>query len=356
MLAYRNLLEPPHLVGAFVTHPPRGFRTCTIGAPGAEAVGFLIDFDLTTTLEPRLRRALERAPIPGGFREMLRPKTLFGGTTVTEYFPSPRSADPDAIVAAALERMRSESAAFVILKDIPRDSPLLSAEENEAAADLREACRRAGFVIVAGQALAYVPVDSTSEDVYLAGLSRARRKDLRRKLRDRSSLEIEELATGDRAFDDEAFVEDLVHLYRNVYEQSLIHFDELTSPFLKEVFRARGGTVFVYRQHGELIGYNLCFVHRDRLVDKYVGFAYPQARAANLYFVSWFHNLEWARRRRLTAYVAGWTDPEVKRSLGARFTFTDHAVYPRHKVLRALLRTTRRWFESDANVIGATER
>jgi predicted N-acyltransferase len=275
---------------------------------------------------------------------------------VTEYFPSPRSAEPDAIVAGALERMRSERAAFVILKDIPRDSPLLSKEENEAAADLRHACRRAGFVIVAGQALAYVPVDPTSEDAYLAGLSRARRKDLRRKLRGRSSLDIEEHATGDRVFDDEAFVEELIRLYRNVYDQSLIHFDELTSPFLKEVFRTRGGTLFVYRQHGKLIGHNLCFVHRDRLVDKYVGFAYPQARAANLYFVSWFHNLEWARRRRLTTYVAGWTDPEVKRSLGARFTFTDHAVFPRHKVLRGLLRTTRRWFESDANLVAATER
>jgi len=45
--------------------------------------------------------------------------------------------------------------------------------------------------------------------------------------------------------------------------------------------------------------------------------------------------------------VAGWTDPEVKSFLGARMTFTRHAVYARNSLLRALLRRLGGHFESD---------
>jgi uncharacterized protein len=84
------------------------------------------------------------------------------------------------------------------------------------------------------------------------------------------------------------------------------------------------------------------------LLDKYVGFAYPQAREFNLYFVSWFHNLEYALERGLKCYVAGWTDPEIKRHLGARFTFTHHAVYIRNPWLRRLLSHFKHHFEADS--------
>jgi hypothetical protein len=83
------------------------------------------------------------------------------------------------------------------------------------------------------------------------------------------------------------------------------------------------------------------------LIDKYVGFRYPEAREANLYFVSWFHNLAFARELGLRYYVAGWTDPEIKAHLGARFTFTCHAVYVRNGILRAGLRRLAGYFERD---------
>jgi hypothetical protein len=84
------------------------------------------------------------------------------------------------------------------------------------------------------------------------------------------------------------------------------------------------------------------------LIDKYIGFDYPAAHEHDLYAVSWFHNLEHALARRYRYYVAGWTDAEIKRRLGARFTPTLHAVRVRNPLLRALLRLSKRWFESDA--------
>jgi hypothetical protein len=109
-----------------------------------------------------------------------------------------------------------------------------------------------------------------------------------------------------------------------------------------------GGVVFAYKVDGALIGYNLCFVHNGMLLDKYVGFSYPAAREHNLYFVSWLHNLRYALERNLSHYVAGWTDPEIKRHLGASFTFTRHAVYIRNPLLRHALRPFKRFFESDS--------
>jgi hypothetical protein len=59
------------------------------------------------------------------------------------------------------------------------------------------------------------------------------------------------------------------------------------------------------------------------------------------------HNLDFACRHGLACYIAGWTDPEIKSYLGARFTFTRHAVRPRSRVLRFVLRKLSRHFESD---------
>jgi len=66
----------------------------------------------------------------------------------------------------------------------------------------------------------------------------------------------------------------------------------------------------------------------------------------NLYVVSWMENLAYAHRHGLSHYVAGWTDSEIKRQLGARFCTTRHAVYVRNPLLRALLRRLAHRFES----------
>jgi predicted N-acyltransferase len=88
-------------------------------------------------------------------------------------------------------------------------------------------------------------------------------------------------------------------------------------------------------------------------VDKYIGLVYPEARNFNLYFVSWFQNLEYALKRGLKTYIAGWTDPKVKASLGAKFTMTRHAVYVRNWLLRSLISRFKHVFESDTKVLSA---
>lgn len=342
---FRNLLEPANLVRHFLEHPPERFeaRCLASGTPT-----FVARFDLLTTADDALRRKVSALPLYRTWGRLLQPRTGFVGTTVSEYALFPCDADAIALVSE-WQAAYAQRQAFLIVKDIPQDSPLLDQASNALARAIAMACEAAGFVLLEGQALAWVPIDFDSVDEYLARLSAARRKDIRRKLRSRSELAIEEIALGDERFGDAALRADFYAMYLEVYRQSEIHFDLLTPAFFDAVLQDEGlgGVVFTYRHEGRLIGWNLCFVVGESLVDKYVGFSYPAAREQNLYFVSWMHNLDYARRNDLACYIAGWTDPQIKAYLGARFTFTRHAVRPRSRVLRALLRKVAGRFESD---------
>jgi len=343
--ALHNMLEPAGLVDHFLAAPPQDFLTFELegGVPA-----FSAEFDLFTTLDPAARKKADALPLARWWRPWLRPLTGFVGTTVSEYVLLPRSMPPDAFVHRLLDDIVPRFP-LLIIKDIPTDPVLVGDEAYAYSRRLADVCRENGFLLVEGQALAYVPIDFASIEDFLARLSRSRRKGIRRKLKSVSDLEIEAIPTGDVVFNSEEVLAAFYALYLNVYRQSEIHFDLLSADFFRALLQDPNdqGVVFVYRVGGETIGYNICFVENDTLADKYVGFAYPQAREHNLYTVSWFHNLEYALTRGLRYYVAGWTDPEIKRYLGASFTLTQHAVYVRNPVLKAILRPFKRLFETD---------
>ena len=344
-MPFISQLEPDALLAHFMAQPPLGFAV-QLSPQGMPT--FAAPFDLLTTADDALRRRVTRLPLYRWWGRLLRWRTRFAGTTVSEYAPLPSAVTPTAL-AQGLKAAYGRECRLLIVKDIAQDSPLLTEADNAHASAFAGACAAAGYVLLEGQALAWVPIDFGSDDEYLARLSSGRRKNIRRKLRSRAELEIETLRTGDPRFASAATLAEFYALFDNVYAQSEIHFDRLSAAFFQALLQDAdsGGVVFVYRHAGQMIGWNLCYEYGGKLVDKYVGFAYPQARQHNLYFVSWMHNLDYARQRGLSHYVAGWTDPEVKSFLGARMTFTRHAVYARNPLLRVLLRRLGGHFESD---------
>lgn len=352
---FANSLEPPELVERFKRNPPVGFAVHDISLDGQPAApAFKALYNVLTTLddeENRFVKALRSSRLIG---KLCSVPTLFVGTTVSEYATYPHLADFHPLIQRILHVARIERSDLIILKDIPSESPLLSSHANAAAGRLIETCKSAGFTIVEGQALAYVPIDFATMDEYLTTkLSSSRRKEFRKKLKSRAQVKVELVRTGDSIFRDEQFCDELYRLYLNVYGQSKYHFDQLTRAFFTEVFQdaAANGVVFLYRRQddGRLIAWNLCYEYGGYLVDKYVGFEYPDVRQLNIYFISWFENLEYAISRGLSHYIAGWTDPEVKTSLGAKFTFTRHAVYAQNWILRMILNNLQHLFEPDAN-------
>lgn len=339
-----NQLEPDGLLAAFAACPPDGFVHDPV-VPNVPA--FIARFDLLTTTPAALRRRVRSLPGYARWRALLEPRTYFVGTTVSEYAIFDEATDPTRLVDAVLRKSRRYR--MTVIRDLPSNSPLVDARENAYADRVAKAASDAGFSILEGQALAYVPIDFASVDAFIERLSRGGRRNVRRKLRVRATLDVERIPTGDARFTEAAFRARLYDLYLNVYRQSETHFDRLSAAFFDAVLTsaADAGVVFLYRRGGVPIGFNLCYVRDGLLVDKYLGLDYSHARDANLYCVSWFENLAYAREQGLHTYVAGWTDPEVKASLGARFTFTRHAVYIRNPILRVLLRSISTSFEAD---------
>jgi hypothetical protein len=339
------LIEPAGLVDSFLRHPPQGFTT------GLTALGmptFVAPFDLLTTANARLAAGVRKLPLFRHWCGLLTWRARFVGCTVTEYAPLAARVSAAAIAQGLLDQYGREHR-ILIVKDLAVDSPLLDASANAQSRLLASALENAGFVLLEGMSLAWLPMDFHSLDAHIARQSSRRRADLRRKLKTRVSIEIEVLPTGADWFTDDAVIAMLYRLYGNVYAQSEVHFDLLQEGFFRELLRDRGsgGVLFVYRHAGQLIGWKLCYENGGMLLDKFVGFAYPQAREHNLYFISWFHCLEYALERGLSHFVAGWTDATVKRYLGARTTRTQHAVYMRNPLLRSGLRRLAKYFETE---------
>lgn len=344
-----NALEPESLAEAFHKYPPENFVSLKVDHDDTKLSAFFARFNLLTTLDDDQLWIADRLS-KLGLSQLTCLNTLFSGTTVTEYSVLPNSKNHKALIQAYVDEAVKQKAQLLIVKDLPLDSPLLSNEENQASKRILDLCSLdKRFLVLDGQALAFVPIDFENIDAYLAKQSKLRRKDLRKKLKKRNELEIKEERTGPY-FEQTQLLEEMYSLYLNVFEQSKYHFDKLSFGFFKEILTSKnGGVVFLYYRDAKLIGYNICFVHNNNLIDKYVGFSYPEARDYNLYFISWFVNLEYALKHNLQNYVAGWTDPEVKAYLGASFTLTKHAVFIRNTLLRKLLTPLKRFFENDSN-------
>ena len=344
-MPFLNQLEPESLVGQFMANPPMDF-TAQLSAEGMPT--FTANFDVLTTVDASVRRRVQARPLYRFWSRLLQLRTCFVGATVSEYVWLPAQVEPHHL-ARRLCSSAGRDCSLLVVKDIPCASPLLDASANAYSAAFTAACRREGFVLLEGQALAWVPIDFASADEYLARLSPGRRRDIRRKLRSREALDIQLVPTGSSIFLDQATIDRFYALYLQVHAQSEVHFDLLSADFFAGVFRdpASGGAMFVYEAQGRMIGWNLCFEYDGMLVDKYIGLDYAASRQHNLYVVSWMENLEYARRRGLSRYVAGWTDPAIKVQLGAQLSMTQHAVRPRNALLRWLLRRISKYFESD---------
>ena len=345
MAKFFNQLEPQSLVNAFLKHPPQDFELCV----DEEIPAFKMQFNLLTTLDSQLKKKIENIYKYQQWKKLLTFSTCFMGTTVTEY--TPLSATKDVVESVQLFKKMGSEQSLTIIKDLPLYSPLLSDVENKYSQDLIQYAQQQGFFAVEGQALAYVPLDFSNREEYLSRLSKSRRKNLKRKLKSLEQLRVEWVNTGAEKFQDAEFRQYLYSLYFAVYQQSEIHFDLLTYDFFNTILldAESGGRVALYWFDDQLVGYNICYEYNENLIDKYIGFNYELAIKFNLYFVSWFVNLDYALERNLKYYIAGWTDPEVKAQLGAQFTFTMHLIWIRKPILRSLLKPLKHFFEADAN-------
>jgi len=345
-----NMLEPQGFIDAFVSEPPEGFQSREFQTPEGNFYGFIANLDLFTTMSENLKNFRQQYDrwVPQFIKNILKPRVLFIGTPASEYALFPPSLNFEQLKQICITELKKEKAAFLVMKDIPKDSPLLSEAENDFSDQLLHFLEQQGFLILAGQALAYIPINFSSREEYLQRFSNHRKKNIQRKLKMFSKVTVQELKTGDPSID-ESLQETMYSLYLNVYNNSYIHFEKQRFPFFKQILTnpTNQGLIFLFYVEEKLIGYSLCFHYQNMLVEKYIGSLYPDSREYNFYYLNWFHKLEYCLRHQLEKRILGCTNPEIKAYLGADFTQTYHAVYLPNPLLRCLGQGIKSLFESD---------
>jgi hypothetical protein len=343
---YKNAIEPRQIVNAFLRHSSP--EICTLELGSSRIPGYIAQSELLGHL---LGRACN---FWSGLKsvynsQLLRKRTLFVGTTATEFLVSPAIENIPALMLELKLQMQKRNADLLVLKDIPEESPLLPREENTQAQKLLQFCKQSDeFSLISGKSLAYIAINFSNIEQYLANLEPARAANLQQKFKSKMKVDTIQLFTGDRFFYDPSVLQELYQLYSNRYERlrtqssgtagaALFRDTKQTLNYFHDLLldESNCGVVFLYRVQNQLIGFNLCFAHRGNLIDKYSGFAYPMAINFNLTEVSLLTSLEYACGNDFKFYIAASRGCEAMSSIGARFTNTRHAVFIANHFLRA---------------------
>ncbi|MGE7469272.1 GNAT family N-acetyltransferase [Bosea sp. NPDC003192] len=236
-------------------------------------------------------------------------------------------------LAAALERRAAEEKAhLVIWKD------LAPVEEEGFGHSLKQA----GFARLGSLPIALLDLPFKDEAAYLASLSAATRKDIRRKLAKAGEVRI-------ASHTDIAGLEPRIdELYEATRARSGLDYGELEvlpPGYFSAVSRALGErAVFVLYWIGEeLAAFNLLLVEPDRVIDKFLGMRYPLAREHNLYAVSWMANVRFCLERGIGKLQSGQTAYASKLRFGSRLVPSTLHVRHRLAPLQWALRSLSPW-------------
>jgi hypothetical protein len=159
---------------------------------------------------------------------------------------------------------------------------------------------------------ARMPIDFNSLDEFLARLSRAARKDLRRKMRVAPEVQII------RSRDISPFLDRIYSLYLETVKRSSLAFGMHNRLFFEKICeRVPGAEYTLYFVREELAAFNLLVVKQEAMVDKHFCMNYELGRKYNLYVLSWLENLRACVERGIPFYHAGQGAEKTKAHLGA---------------------------------------
>jgi len=290
---------------------------------------FFTDYDLATTADGKVRDILIvlKRVIP------LTLKLACVGSTATESCPVGFHPDCD-------EHTRIELFARLLqcfdADTKQRKINLLACK------DFNEACKKefgpllatAGYLEVTGMPSAISPITFSSIDAYLTTLSSGTRKDMRRKLRRKNEIRIEYRSTIDDLIGE-------VHaMYMETKNRSDTQFEELTPEYFTGVLREMGPQALctIYYAGETPIGANLMLVNEERLLDKFFCMRTQAGQDYNLYFISWFANLQYCIDHGLKYYQSGKAGYETKLRLKsemlANWMYFRHRNWLMDKMLR----------------------
>ncbi|MGK9086253.1 GNAT family N-acetyltransferase [Brucella intermedia] len=293
---------------------------------------FLTDYQLDTTLDDGPVRRLVRG-VRRYWPGILSLRLACLGSPCTEngvpgfhasVTPQMQSVLLKQLLAGFSTMADAEGCALRGIKDVPETlSPALLSVFSAA-----------GYAALPGLATAWLDIDFASIDEYLARLSPGTRKDMRRKLRNRDAVAVEHRT------EITDILPRIMELYNDTRERSEWQFEALTGSYFSGILQQMQGRALctVYKVEDRILAANLFVCDEDALVDKFFCMDGKAGRKYNLYYLSWFANLEFCLRNGIRRYQSGQAYYENKVRLGSRLTRNTMFFKHRNRVIQAALK------------------
>ena len=187
---------------------------------------------------------------------------------------------------------RQNKTSLVVLKDFPaKYRPTL------------ETFPANGYARVPSMPMTRLALPYHDWDEYFRTLSKATRKDLRRKFRKAERAPKIDLEIVN---DITPYIDEIYPLYLQVHERSLLKFETLTKNYLGAIGqrvpeRAR---FFIWRQSGKIAAFSFCLVCEDAIYDECIGLDYRVALDLHLYFYTLRDIISWSLQQGLKYYYS----------------------------------------------------
>ena len=237
--------------------------------------------------------------------------------------------DDEPFVAKALQSSlqtyaRQNKASLVVFKDFPA-----------IYRSALEVLYSSGYARIPSMPMTRLSLRYKNWDEYFGTLSKATRKDLRRKFRKAErapNIEMEVVT------DVTPFIDEIYPLYLAVHERSALKFETLT----KEYFRAIGQQIperarfFIWRQNDKIVAFSFCLVCGDAIYDECIGLDYEVALDLHLYFYTLRDIISWALQQRLKYYYSNPLNYEPKLHLDCELVCLDLCVIHTNPLLNPI--------------------
>ena len=179
---------------------------------------------------------------------------------------------------------------------------------------------------------------------YFQTLSKATRKDLRRKFRKAERAPKIDMEVVN---DITPFIDDIYPLYLAVHERSALKFETLTKDYFCAMAqqmpdRAR---FFIWRQSGKIVAFSFCLVCDDTIYDECIGLDYGVALDLHLYFLTLRDIISWAIQQRLKFYYSNPLNYEPKLHLDCELVPLDLYVLHTNRLLNPIFRRALKYLE-----------
>jgi predicted N-acyltransferase len=222
----------------------------------------------------------------------------------------------NALQASLRTYARQNKAPLVVLKDFPANyrSVLQTFASND-------------YARIPSMPMTRLALPYGNWDEYFRTLSKATRKDLRRKFRKTERApKIEMEVVTEIA----PFIDEIYPLYQAVHERSPLKFETLTKEYFCGIAqqmpdRAR---FFIWRQNGKIVAFSFCLVCGDAIYDECIGLDYSVALDLHLYFCTLRDIISWALQQGLKHYYSNPLNYEPKLHLDCELVTLD--LYVRH--------------------------